>query len=990
MKILLFFLLNGAFAVITQSILVREIINTVNGTELVFGLFFLSWLAWAGLGAFLAGKLRGYLDLKTVCALVVMLPAASYAQVALVRIARCAFPVSTAEILPAGYTVLTVFAASSLFSVISGALFPSGLVLLKDKNCGKVSDAYAAECAGSLAGGAAFSLFLIKHLDHSAILSAVSVLYLAVFTSLFLMKLRAHRMTGIFLMLFFITQVLPPGKLNMLGLAHGLWLKKINPAVSEMETVDTPYQRLTVTKYAGQYSLLSNGKFMSAFPLREYYSMQAAFYLSQNPGAARILVIGTGAEGFLSGLLRYNSVKEIYYLRLDPAENELVEKYLSEEDREIMDDPRIIYKPLDARLWVNRDAAGDFFDMAILNLPDPSSAFINRYYTEEFYGKIAGTFKKNGVLVTCVTSAANYMGQNAADYSGSVYHTLKKVFKTVIAVPGDTNIFFASSGGTISGDHAVLEKNYLKIDPGKEIFDPGRFASIMPGDRLLELKGVLENSAMLINTDQHPVTYYLNLVFFSSLSSKLAPAFFRTIKNTGIWLFILPLAVFLALRALYAQLYSPLSGRNSFDASAAVFMSGVTAMAAQIIILLSYQNFLGYIYQNIALITSFFMAGLAAGSYFSKKNLIEKGKSENSIIAVQFFGAGFFFLFSLLYGYLPALGEAGINAMMFFLTAVSGATTGALFPLGVFLYDRYRKSIISSTGFINGMDNLGAAAGALFSGAFMAPLVGIRSSLVLLGIICMSSAIMVFLSKYSLLPRAPAKAGKTVKAVFVALGIVLTAAGYSLIARGPADSGAGGKAVLPALPAGKTPASPDIEDILSNRLKKGYSFRKLENPFIHYVIYNPGGGQVSSAVRTSEIAGDIKGYAGHIDMLVIVSGSGTVEDIVLLGHRETPEYTSDLDKYVNRYKGLNIFDGKEAAGVDALSRASVTCDAVRDTLLKAGRILSGKNEAAEPARKGQVSEPRGARDTDINNIKKLIREGYLPDKESMFYRKPEK
>ncbi|MBI4712461.1 MAG: hypothetical protein HY762_04045, partial [Planctomycetes bacterium] len=59
------------------------------------------------------------------------------------------------------------------------------------------------------------------------------------------------------------------------------------------------------------------------------------------------------------------------------------------------------------------------FDMVIVNLPDPSTATINRFYTTDFFREAQQRLNKGGVLATRCSSAVNYFGEDVGNYTGS-------------------------------------------------------------------------------------------------------------------------------------------------------------------------------------------------------------------------------------------------------------------------------------------------------------------------------------------------------------------------------------------------------------------------------------------------------------------------------------------------------------------------------------------------------------------------------------------
>jgi NosR/NirI family transcriptional regulator, nitrous oxide reductase regulator len=85
--------------------------------------------------------------------------------------------------------------------------------------------------------------------------------------------------------------------------------------------------------------------------------------------------------------------------------------------------------------------------------------------------------------------------------------------------------------------------------------------------------------------------------------------------------------------------------------------------------------------------------------------------------------------------------------------------------------------------------------------------------------------------------------------------------------------------------------------------------------------------------ETRHVAADISGYSGPINLWVRFDAEGTLEQVVLRHHQETPSYIRGVPAWLGLLEGRRLsqpFTGPH--GVDALSGATVTTEAI-------GRIL---------------------------------------------------
>lgn len=96
-----------------------------------------------------------------------------------------------------------------------------------------------------------------------------------------------------------------------------------------------------------------------------------------------------------------------------------------------MDDEKINIISKDARLFVK--GTKQDYDVVIIDLPDPSTAQINRFYTIEFFRELKEKLNKNAVVSLSLISTVNYINEEARQLNSVLYKTLKQVFANVIS-----------------------------------------------------------------------------------------------------------------------------------------------------------------------------------------------------------------------------------------------------------------------------------------------------------------------------------------------------------------------------------------------------------------------------------------------------------------------------------------------------------------------------------------------------------------------------
>ena len=92
-----------------------------------------------------------------------------------------------------------------------------------------------------------------------------------------------------------------------------------------------------------------------------------------------------------------------------------------------------------------------------MNLPEPGSAQLNRYYTREFFATVAQHLKPDGIFSFALTGGETSLNPLRAAYLALTYHTLGQIFPEVLVFPGERVRFFASpTPGLLVRDPKIL------------------------------------------------------------------------------------------------------------------------------------------------------------------------------------------------------------------------------------------------------------------------------------------------------------------------------------------------------------------------------------------------------------------------------------------------------------------------------------------------------------------------------------------------------
>ncbi|MBM4043872.1 MAG: hypothetical protein FJ279_02050, partial [Planctomycetes bacterium] len=726
--LLLVFFILGLASVTVQTTLIREFLVAFHGNELCLGLFFGVWLLWislgAALGSWVSRRLRSADGLFHLC---VLLGAASpLLQIYYIRIVRYVLNPPAGLYIP--FHSMSLFALVVLlpFSTMIGFTFPLGCRLYAERRGPgptAIGWLYVLESCGFLLGGLLFTFILAHHYNAyaNAALTLGLVLAVCVFGSFGAMRPAAQLAFRVLsLAILAGLCVLSPLVLRLDRLSIQRRWESLETRLELLTTADSKYENIAVGESSGQYSVFADGFYMFSFPNEYDYAPSANYVLTQHPRPRKVLLLGNGTQGLLRELLSAG-VAAVDHVELDPKITETIQPYLPAADARLLSDPRVRYFHADSRYFVKQAQA--VYDIIFVNMPDPSTAMLNRFYTIEFFREAQRALAPGGVLALRITSAENYIGELVGDYSGSVFHTLRRVFKNIAVSHGDSNNLFASDAdNVVTTDIKELTRRYAQRGIQSQHFTTAHFEFIYQPTRVeFTRQKLMERQSAKINTDLRPITYFYNLMLWDNFSGSHLRPVFRFLERTNIIVLVLVLVVVLVARLGFVKaLRRDLARQARFNALAAMAACGFSAMAFEIILIFAFQSMYGYLYHMIGLIVALFMAGLALGGLAANLSLRGLQSEGKALILVQVVTAAFALglpsaLMALSSPALAAAPLAVSQALFMALILAAGFLGGLEFPIVSSLYLKHSTDTARTGGLVDAADHLGAFLGALLS-----------------------------------------------------------------------------------------------------------------------------------------------------------------------------------------------------------------------------------------------------------------------------------
>ncbi|MBX3248606.1 MAG: polyamine aminopropyltransferase [Myxococcales bacterium] len=170
--------------------------------------------------------------------------------------------------------------------------------------------------------------------------------------------------------------------------------------------VQSPYQRIVVTRSGDRMSLFLNGNLQFSSPdEHRYHEALVHPAMSLAPRRERVLILGGGDGLALREVFRYPSVREVTLVDLDPAMTETAARIFADLNQRALEDPRLELVNDDALVWLDeRPADAAPYDAVIIDFPDPNNFSLGKLYTARFYRLAARALADDGALVVQSTS----------------------------------------------------------------------------------------------------------------------------------------------------------------------------------------------------------------------------------------------------------------------------------------------------------------------------------------------------------------------------------------------------------------------------------------------------------------------------------------------------------------------------------------------------------------------------------------------------------
>jgi len=562
----------GISSVVTQLLIIREFLAQFQGNEFIIALILFNWLVLGGIGTILARWVIRDLWVATANRLgwlSLILAGMPAVQILAIRFLRDVFFIHGSSV---GFypTLSYSFLIMAPYCLMIGFVLPYSLFVIRaEKPDYPGARIYIIDNLGDVSGGALFSfalVFLVTPLKavFLANLPLLLTACLLLSRNFFRSRIAIYLGTG----------------MTFIVLIAGIFLEPSSLFPPEGKLVyyeESRYGRIEVQQDHEQFTLFVGG--VPQFGSQNLSMAEETIHypLAQLSRVQNILLI-SAEGGMMTELEKYHPAS-IDYVELDPKVAEVEFRF-----KMIKKSPglKVIYQ--DGRSYLAD--SNKIYDAIIVNLSEPDTFQINRFFTDRFFDLARRHLARHGVLSFAMKGFENYLAEPQRQKLSSLYNTVNDYFKHVLLLPGQKIFFLCSSQPLNTDIPALLARKNISTR-----YIKGYYYGNLTHERIERLNDLMDPKAPK-NRDDYP---QLMRLMFQQWFAKFSTS------PTG----------FIAVLAVVCMVYLVRISAEEF----VLFSTGFTVMGSEILVIFAFQIFFGYIYFQIGLIVTVFLAGLLPGAW---------------------------------------------------------------------------------------------------------------------------------------------------------------------------------------------------------------------------------------------------------------------------------------------------------------------------------------------------------------------------------------
>ncbi|MFP4089789.1 MAG: polyamine aminopropyltransferase, partial [Cyclobacteriaceae bacterium] len=302
------------------------------------------------------------------------------------------------------YTGLIIYSFSILIGLLIGLEIP--LVIRLNQNFEElkinVSSVMEKDYYGSLLGGVFFAFVGLPYLGltYTPFLLGIINFLVAIFLLIILWEaIEVHKRKSLIATATGVALVLLSGLLLAKPvILYGEQRRYKDKIIYEEQS---RYQRIVLTQWKNEYWLYLNGnQQLSTLDEEMYHEPLVHPAMNLLPQVKDVLVLGGGDGCAVREILKYPEVAQIHLVDLDPSMTRLGKEHpvLLELNEGALNDPKVEIINQDAYTFLEQTKK--YYDVVIIDLPDPKTVELGRLYSQEFYTLLSRQMRPNAVVIT--------------------------------------------------------------------------------------------------------------------------------------------------------------------------------------------------------------------------------------------------------------------------------------------------------------------------------------------------------------------------------------------------------------------------------------------------------------------------------------------------------------------------------------------------------------------------------------------------------------
>lgn len=712
----------GLSGIVSQMLLLRELLIVFSGNEMSIGVILANWLVMEAIGCLFLGRLaEARRKIENFTLITTAFSLSLLAVIFLTRILKNILGVSIGEsigFLPMLFSSLLILLPVSL---THGALFTFGCKIYSMLSPqGAIGKVYIYETIGTMVGGLVWMYFLIPYFDAFQMALGLAILNVVVCIGMLARYSTRATVLAATLFLGILLSLVPLG-----SKIHWLSVRMQWRDLNVVHYQNSIYGNICVVENEGQYLYFLDGipQIMTPVPdttfVEEY--VHIPFLIHSNP--ENILVISGGVGGVINEILKH-PVKLVEYVELDPLILELIRKFPTPLSERELGEKRVRVKHIDGRLFLKTTQIK--YDIIFVGLSDPSDLQANRFFTEEFFSLAKSKLKGGGILVVSIPGSLTYFSEELVNLNACILRTLKRFFPYIRVLPGDdTNLLLSSDSGNVFVESSQLVRK-LRERGIEAVTMPWRIERKLHPGWQKWFEGFIETGTERINRDFEPLGVFYSISWWNSVLSPYLRGFFRLFESLRLHVFLSLLIVpviFIVLRP--KRIFIPFC----------IATTGFAGMMFDLLLIFAFQSIYGYVFYWIGLLVTSFMTGAVVGamSVSRVKNHLDIFLKVET--GVMLYSLVIFVALKLM----PGIGDVPLKALFLLLSFISGLVTGAQFPLASEMHNS--MSLSGKAGILYASDLLGGWLGGIAGGVVILPVIGLFGSCVITSLLKVISLI---------------------------------------------------------------------------------------------------------------------------------------------------------------------------------------------------------------------------------------------------------